>query len=321
MVDLVENVKSHRGDRPRVYCYRVGRELGRGRLDQFLSQAAGLSRTRSQRLIRNGEAWIAREPVIDPAYLVKPGQDIRLRIPPSEPCAIIPQAMALDIVFEDADILVINKPPGLVVHIAPGHETHTLVHALLAHCSDLSGIGGVCRPGIVHRLDKDTSGLMVVAKNDASHHRLSEQFSAHTVKRLYHGLVWGRPIPRNSTVERNIGRHPIHRQKMAVLAAKGKYAKTSYRVLSLVGDTVSYLEFSLATGRTHQIRVHMTSLGHPIVGDTLYHLKRYALPFETRQALHAISLSFCHPRTEKPLHFHASLPQDMQTLIARLSAL
>ncbi|MEW5727162.1 MAG: RluA family pseudouridine synthase, partial [Pseudomonadota bacterium] len=237
--------------------------------------------------------------------------------------------------YEDDDLIVVDKPPGLVVHPAPGSPDRTLVNALLAHCGEsLSGIGGVRRPGIVHRIDKDTSGLMVAAKNDRAHAGLSAQFAAHTLERAYKAVVWGLPIPREGIIEGDIGRSPNDRKKMAIVTSGGKHALTRYRVVRpYAGGAVSLVECRLATGRTHQIRVHMTSIGHPLVGDQTYGRPRAArtrgLPPEARdrlasfprQALHAYLLGFSHPSSGQNMIFESDMPSDINLLLKFLEPL
>ena len=243
--------------------------------------------------------------------------------------------MALDVVYEDADIIVIDKPAGMVVHPAPGNPDRTLVNALIAHCgASLTGVGGVRRPGIVHRLDKDTSGLMVAAKSDAAHRGLVEQFAARSVERVYTALVWGRPEPAQDEISGNIGRSPRNRKKMAVLHRGGRPAATRYRVRkSYAGGAASLVECRLLTGRTHQIRVHLTERGHPIIGDRTYGRpdgrRRTALPEAARhaalamerQALHAETLGFQHPGTGEALRFESDLPPDIKSLKSSLETL
>ena len=232
----------------------------------------------------------------------------------------------MDVVYEDDDLLVLNKPAGIVVHPAAGNYEGTLVNALLAHCKNsLSGIGGVIRPGIVHRLDKDTSGLMVVAKNDKAHNGLSEQFAVHSLERSYLALVWGMPSPSGGVVETQIGRSPVNRKKMAVVASGGKRAETHYQMLETYANgAVSLVRCTLKTGRTHQVRVHMTSLGHPLIGDKVYgKTPKAALRSESlktaaefpRQALHSYKMSFEHPVTGKTMRFEIPLPADMQSVV------
>ena len=224
---------------------------------------------------------------------------------------VLPQDIPLDVVYEDGDVIVVNKPVGMVVHPAPGHPDGTLVNALLFHCGDtLSGINGALRPGIVHRIDRDTSGLLIAAKNDFAHQKLSAQLQDHTLARIYRCIVIGNLREDSGTVDAPIGRHPADRKKMAV-DPKGRSAVTHWKVLGRYPGC-THLECRLETGRTHQIRVHMAYIGHPLLGDTLYNKTPGTFP---RQALHSASLSFVHPITGEPLNFHAPLPEDMQNLL------
>lgn len=303
------------------------------RLDKWLSaRLPELSRTRVKALIEQGLVTSAGATIADASAKVKAGQDFTVAVPPDAPAEPEPQPIALTVVYEDDDLIVIDKPPGMVVHPAPGSPDQTLVNALLAHCGQsLSGIGGVRRPGIVHRIDKDTSGLLVVAKNDRAHHGLSEQFAAHSLERAYKALVWGLPTPPNGDIEGAIGRSPQDRKKMAVVSHGGKHAHTHYRVIRpLAGGVVSLVECRLSTGRTHQIRVHMTSIGHPLVGDQVYgrsrsaKLKtlpesaRSALATFPRQALHAYLLGFIHPVSGERLKFESDVASDFSNLIFEL---
>ena len=295
----------------------VGEEIGRTRLDRFLAGAlADLSRTRVQDLIRSGHVVSNGETINDPSYRVNLGQPFTVTIPAATEAEPQAQDIPLDVVYEDEHLLIIDKPAGMVVHPAPGSPDGTLVNALLAHCGDsLSGIGGVKRPGIVHRIDKDTSGLLVVAKTDQAHHGLSEQFAAHSVNRAYLAVVWGVPSPRRGKIEGNIGRSPHDRKKMAVVRSGGKTAVTRYKVLENYGMVASLIECRLETGRTHQIRVHMTSKGHALIGDPVYgrgmnklvrnaseELKSY-LKSISGQALHADLIGFSHPIHKEYLEF------------------
>ena len=311
----------------------------KGRLDKALAQAlaqsgeeqaAGLSRARVQQLIKTGHVSLSGRPVTDPNKAVEVGAFYDIAIPPPEPALPEAQDIPLDIVHEDDDLLVLNKPPGLVVHPAAGNWDSTLVNALLSHCGDgLSGIGGVARPGIVHRLDKDTSGLMVVAKNDMAHQALTAQFTDRSLSRIYQALVWGLPNPLEGEIEGAIGRHPRSRQKMAVVTSGGKDSLTHYSTMQAFGTLATLVECRLATGRTHQIRVHMAHIGHPVVGDPLYGSRRgrkgsgeqgivAALQAFPRQALHAGEIRFIHPRSKKILKFKAPMPEDMAALLKTL---
>lgn len=306
------------------------------RLDKWLAaRLPDLSRTRVKALIEEGLVMSAGQTIADASHRVKPGQAFTVTVPPDAPAEPEPQAMDLVVVYEDDDLIVVDKPPGLVVHPAPGSPDRTLVNALLAHCGEsLSGIGGVRRPGIVHRIDKDTSGLMVAAKNDRAHAGLSAQFAAHALERAYKAVVWGLPVPREGTIEGAIGRSPHDRKKMAVVTSGGKHALTRYRVVRpYAGGAVSLVECRLATGRTHQIRVHMTSIGHPLVGDQTYGRPRAArtrgLPPEARdrlasfprQALHAYLLGFSHPSSGEHMIFESPMPSDINLLLKFLEPL
>lgn len=306
------------------------------RLDKFLvAKLPALSRSRIQALIEECCVLADGKVCAATSAKIKEGQRIEVRIPEIKPSHIAPQEIALDVIYEDDDILIINKPAGLTVHPAPGHPDMTLVNALLAHCGKtLSGIGGVARPGIVHRIDKDTSGLLVVAKHDAAHIALSAQLADRSLKRTYAALVWGVPSPKSGTIKGNIGRSMVNRQKMAVTPKGGKPAVTHYKVLEIF-DGVSLVECNLETGRTHQIRVHFTHIKHPLIGDPVYgqstvqRLKssiyksfpektRETLLSFNRQALHAKALELIHPKTQKKIRFECNLPDDMQSLITSL---
>ncbi len=310
-----------------TYSLIIDTPLAGQRLDKALSLSfPHLSRTRIQGLIDTGQVDIIPHRKISSSMKLLSNDQIILTIPDAEEATPAAQVIPLDIIYEDKDLLVINKSAGMVVHPAPGHREDTLVNALLAHCGDsLSGIGGVKRPGIVHRLDKDTSGLMVVAKNDLAHHVLSAQFSDRSLSRTYIAFVWGAPQLRQGTIETLIGRHPHNRQKMGVLNQGGREAITHYKVLSTFGNCedlrlkISMIQCKLATGRTHQIRVHMLHLGHPLVGDPTYgRLPKGAKALWPdsvinfpRQALHAKEISFIHPVSRKVMHFATDLPADL----------
>lgn len=302
------------------------------RLDRILTDIIpDLSRSRVKALIEDGYATLDGEVVKDPNHRVRTGDTLLLSPPLPKPDYPIPQEIPLDIQYEDDHLIVLNKPSGLVVHPGAGNADGTLVNALLAHCGEsLSGIGGVKRPGIVHRIDKDTSGLLVIAKTERAHHSLSEQFSSHTIKRRYDALVWGVPSPLSGTVENSIGRSTRNRKKMSVIAVGGKIAITHYKVMRTFGHLVSHVSCELETGRTHQIRVHMTSLGHSLLGDQVYgrDAKRgtppnivEAIKVLGRQALHAAVLGFEHPETHEKLTFEATLPNDFTILVSKLDAI
>ena len=295
------------------------------RLDRILAaRLATLSRSRLKKLIETGQVSSDGATINDPSLRVKAGQRFALALPPPVADRPLPQAMALDIRYEDDQLLVLDKPAGLVVHPAPGNPDRTLVNALLAHCGEsLAGIGGVKRPGIVHRIDKDTSGLMVVAKTDLAQQKLSADFAAHRLTRSYLAVTRGVPSPRAGTIVTRIGRSRVNRKKMAVVTSGGKEAVTHYRVLRALGLRAALVECRLATGRTHQIRVHLTSIGHPLIGDQTYGSGRAAgLPEAARafprQALHANVIGFNHPLSCAYLEFSSPLPPDMAALIAAL---
>lgn len=325
-----------------IHKVEISDELSGQRLDKCVSQLVPeLSRSRVQSLIAAGALTCKGEKLTDASSKVKAGMILTLAIPEAAPSHITAQDIPLDIVFEDEHLLVLNKPPGLTVHPAPGHADGTLVNALLAHCgASLSGIGGVARPGIVHRIDKDTSGLLVVAKHDAAHHHLSEQLSTRTLGRTYQAIAWGAPEKTSGTITGNIGRSPANRQKMAVVKG-GKAATTHYRRIetfhpaSMKTPLASLIECKLETGRTHQIRVHCAHIGTALLGDPLYgqptrtrlnggqyksipaELRTALLAFD-RQALHAAELHLIHPETGKTMSFTAPLPHDMLALLDAL---
>lgn len=296
------------------------------RLDRVLAGAwPDLSRSRLKQLIEAGNVTSGAKALGDPAAKVKTGQTVALEIPPAIPAVPEGQDIPLPIVYEDEHLIVIDKPAGLVVHPAAGNRDGTLVNALIAHCGpSLRGIGGELRPGIVHRIDKDTTGLMVAAKSEKAHTSLGKQFAAHAIERVYRALVWGVPRERAGTVDAAIGRSPLNRQKMAVLRVGGKPARTHYKVIETFGATAALIECRLETGRTHQIRVHMAHIGHPLVGDPVYGRPR-TIPGLTlglsRQALHAAVLGFQHPTTHKTLRFESALPKDFTETYVALKSL
>jgi 23S rRNA pseudouridine1911/1915/1917 synthase len=285
----------------------ISRDQAGQRLDRALALALPVfSRARLQTLIRDGFVNVnGRKP--RPRDAVHTGDVVEVREPEIEKSDAQPEAMPLEVLFEDDDLLVLNKPAGLVMHPGAGHQQHTLVNALLAHCKNLSAIGGKERPGIVHRLDKETSGALVIAKNDATHRDLSKQFAARTMEKIYLALVAGTPRKTAGVIDKAIERHPVDRQRMSIARRQGRSAKTDYRVLRSSGD-VSLVECILHSGRTHQIRVHLHDLGHPVLGDKLYAGKRGGN--FARQMLHAWKLSFRHPRTGEALSFMAPIPPD-----------
>lgn len=304
------------------------------RLDRYLSEIQNnYSRSRIKSFIEQGLCKRNHQLIQNPSTLVKTKDEIELKLPEIKKYALTPQAIPLTILYEDEHLIVINKPAGLVVHPAPGNEDGTLVNALLAHCGDhLSGIGGEKHPGIIHRLDKNTSGVMVVAKSEQALSKLSADFAARTINRLYYALCWGIPSPTHGYIEGAIGRDPYDRKKMTIVNKGGKYAKTNYKVVKIFNPFISLIQCKLETGRTHQIRVHLSKKGHPLIGDSVYlkripaiakHLtldqKNILLNFP-RQALHAAFLGFNHPITNRYYQFKTDLPEDMNNLINKINS-
>jgi 23S rRNA pseudouridine1911/1915/1917 synthase len=299
-------------ENPTPIEFVVSKNDAKARLDQFLAKRLPeYSRSRLQQLIRSGFVRL-NGATSRPRQIVRGGDKVNLIEPPPEKIDVRPEPIPLEILFEDDDLIVINKPAGLTVHPGAGQRDHTLVNALLSHCATLSGIGGKERPGIVHRLDKETSGCLVVAKNDMAHRDLSKQFAARTVEKIYLALVARKVSKPAGVIEEKIGRHPVHRQRMWVTSVRGRTAKTEYRVIRS-SDQASLIECRLHSGRTHQIRVHLHHLGHPVVGDKIY-APRLAKNFP-RQMLHAWKLGFRHPRTRELKSFEAPLPADFATAI------
>ena len=293
------------------------------RLDRFLSVQMDVTRSAVERLLSEGAICVTGGEAVK-NYRLRGGETVSVTLADPAPAEAQPENIPLDIIYEDEDIIVVNKPQGMVVHPAAGNENGTLVNALLYHCGDsLSGVGGVARPGIVHRIDKDTSGLLVVAKNDFAHTALSEQLKTQTVSRVYHAIVLGNLREDEGTVNKPIARHPVDRKRMAVAKkGEGREAVTHWRVLERFG-AFAYVRCQLETGRTHQIRVHMSSLGHPLLGDPVY--GGNGTQFEARhrslfagQCLHAAELRLIHPRTEREMHFEAALPANFDTVLALL---
>jgi 23S rRNA pseudouridine1911/1915/1917 synthase len=311
----------------RTEIFTVEKSLPSGRLDTFLREKfPAASRGAWQRLIEQGHVRVNGR-TVKPTHSPRAGEQIEIHWPEARPAEAQPEEIPLDILFEDKALLVLNKPAGLVVHPAAGHEEHTLVNALLHHCrGSLSGIGGVARPGIVHRLDKETSGCLVVAKNDETHIALSAQFAGRQVEKIYNAIVCGELARESGEIRAAIARHPSHRKRMAVRDDdSGRAAHTSYRVLEKL-ISATFVEAQIHTGRTHQVRVHFQFLGHPVVGDGTYgarqnkkltELTGYEPP---RVMLHARELSFIHPRTQKQLSFEAPLPADFREALKLLRA-
>ena len=287
--------------------FRLAVKEDGARLDVYVAQhCPGLSRSRARRIIEDGLATVNGRPAKS-SHLLRAGDAVSVRVPPPAALDLAPESIPLSVVYEDQDLLVVDKPAGLTVHPAAGQTAHTLVNALLAHCTDLAGVGGVLRPGIVHRLDKDTSGLLIVAKNDRAHVDLSRQLKERTVEKKYLALVHGRVDPPEAVIDAPVGRDPHNRKRMAVVE-QGRAATTAYRVRERLGD-LTLVEVSPSTGRTHQIRVHLAAIGHPVVGDAVY---GKASPLVGRQFLHAHRLGFRHPADGRPLAFESPLPQDLQ---------
>ena len=294
------------------------------RLDLYVSEAQGVTRSNAQNLIDGGFVLVNGKEVAK-NYRLRLGDDVEIESPEPKELEVLPENIPLDIVYEDSDIIVINKPSGMVVHPANGNESGTLVNALLYHCKDsLSGINGVIRPGIVHRIDKDTSGLLVVAKNDDAHVFLSSLLKDHIIKRVYHAILVGHLKENRGTVNAPIARHPVDRKKMAVVKG-GKEAITHYEVIAEY-PSFTYAKMELETGRTHQIRVHMSHIGHPLVGDTVYgggktQFEKANASLISGQALHAKVLSFPHPKTKEIMTFECELPDEFKKLLERLENL
>ena len=287
------------------------------RIDAWLAaRVENLTRSAAARLLEEGKVTRDGGKPLSKNYKLTGGETVEVTLPDPESVDVVPQNIPLDIVYEDADVIVVNKPKGLVVHPAPGHPDGTLVNALLYHCGDsLSGIGGELRPGIVHRIDRDTTGLIIAAKNDFAHQRLAAQLQDHTLSRIYHCIVIGNLREDSGTVDAPIGRHPVDRKKQAVVW-DGRSAVTHWRVLERF-QGFTYVECRLETGRTHQIRVHMAYTGHPILGDTVYGNKK-PVPGLQGQCLHAVGLQFIHPRTEELVELSCPLTEEFEKQLAKL---
>lgn len=302
------------------------------RIDLFLAlREKDLTRSRIQSLIKDRYVQVNGLPV-KTGYKLKTNDRVRIIVPPPIPCEIVPQPVDFSLIYEDPWLIVLDKPPGLVIHPAPGHINGTLVHGLLHHCSNLSGVGGVLRPGIVHRLDKDTSGILVVAKNDNTHAGLSSQFKEGRVNKKYIALIHGVMQGQKGEIDMPISRHPVRRKEMAVTKAKGKRALTLWKKLDVIGNRFTLLEVSLKTGRTHQIRVHLSHLGYPIVGDPVYGFRKTwwdrqcpeALDIArsiNRQMLHSMLLGFIHPGTGEYCEFESPVAPDMENIIKGLKGI
>ena len=295
---------------------RASEESKNQRLDAFLASSLdGLTRSQATRLIESGEVAVDGR-AVSKSYKLAGGEDIAVTLPEPEPVEAVPQDIPLDVVYEDVDVIVVNKPSGMVVHPAPGHPDGTLVNALLYHCAGtLSGIGGALRPGIVHRIDRDTSGLIIAAKNDAAHQYLSAQLADHTLARTYECIVVGALREDRGTVDAPIARHPTDRKRMAVVAG-GREAVTHWEVIARYPG-YTHVRCRLETGRTHQIRVHMAYIGHPILGDTVYGAKK-EVPGLTGQCLHAVGLRFLHPRTHEVVELSCPLPDEFTRMLQKI---
>ena len=289
-------------------------EMEGERIDKCISNyLESLSRSYIQKIIKDGKAYV-NDAVVKANYKVKVDDKVQFEIPDCEEPDIPPQDIPLDILYEDEDILIVNKPKDMVVHPAPGHYEGTLVNAIMFHCKDeLSGINGVLRPGIVHRIDKDTTGSIIICKNDESHRKIAQQLKEHSITRKYRAIVYGRIMEEEGTVNAPIGRHPTDRKKMAINEKNGKPAVTHYKVLERF-DKYTYIECQLETGRTHQIRVHMTSIGHPLLGDEVYGNAKCPFKLEG-QTLHAMTIGFIHPTTGEYVEYEAPLPEYFEHLL------
>ena len=289
-------------------------EMEGERIDKCISNyLESLSRSYIQKIIKDGKAYV-NDAVVKANYKVKVDDKVQFEIPDCEEPDIPPQDIPLDILYEDKDILIVNKPKDMVVHPAPGHYEGTLVNAIMFHCKDeLSGINGVLRPGIVHRIDKDTTGSIIICKNDESHRKIAQQLKEHSITRKYRAIVYGRIMEEEGTVNAPIGRHPTDRKKMAINEKNGKPAVTHYKVLERF-DKYTYIECQLETGRTHQIRVHMTSIGHPLLGDEVYGNAKCPFKLEG-QTLHAMTIGFIHPTMGEYVEYEAPLPEYFEHLL------
>lgn len=303
------------------------------RLDIHITEIyPDITRSQAKRLVEDGHVKVDGKIVSKPSQNLKGGEELVVDVPPPTGIDVIPQNIKLEILYEDKDLVVVNKPSDMVVHPGAGNKEGTLVNALLYHCKDLSGIGGELRPGIVHRLDKGTSGVMVVAKNDLAHANLSDQFKNRTIEKKYYAIVYGKVPKDEGTISIAIGRHPTDRKKMSTKTKHGRASTTHFKVLKRFGTELTFVDIKLATGRTHQIRVHFSHLGHPLIGDEVYggmkaikRLKDKKLieivkPF-SRPALHAYKLAFTHPKTGKRMEFSAPIPKDMNELLESFNEL
>lgn len=302
----------------KIETFEVMEEQEGERLDKFLSIIyPDTSRSFFQKLIKDSSVLV-NEKAEKASYRMNFEDIVTIQFPDAVETTIEAEDIPLDILYEDNDLLIVNKPKGMVVHPSAGHYSGTLVNAIMYHCKDsLSGINGEIRPGIVHRIDMDTTGSLIICKNDNSHVNIAEQIKVHSVNRIYEGIVYGNVKDDEGTIEGAIGRHPIERKKMAINEKNGKPAITHYKVLERFGN-YTYMQFKLETGRTHQIRVHMSSIGHPLLGDTLYSNGKSPFKHLTGQTLHAKTIGFIHPSTNEYMEFHAPLPEYFENLLSQL---
>lgn len=311
-IQRIEQI-SRREDRAVIQEVIVG-ENGGIRIDRYLSDICPeLSRSYIQKLLKCDRVSVNKK-IVKSNYKVSEGERISFDVPDAVEPEILPEEMKLEILYEDSDLIMVNKPKGMVVHPAVGHLSGTLVNGLLAHCRDLSGINGILRPGIVHRIDMDTTGVLVACKNDFAHNHIAEQLKEHTITRVYYAIVHGVIAEDEGTIDASIGRHPVDRKKMSINEKNGKHAVTHYHVLCRF-ERFTFLECRLETGRTHQIRVHMASIGHPLLGDMVYRTGKCPIPGLQGQTLHAGILGILHPRTEEYLEVRAPLPKYFSDLL------
>ena len=301
-----------------IFKFLINEEWEGLRIDKYLSSNLDfLSRSYIQKMIQEQNVSVNGK-IVKANYNLKEDDEIEFQLPPNVEPDIVAEDIPLDVLYEDDDLLIVNKPKGMVVHPSAGHYSGTLVNAIMYHCKDsLSGINGEIRPGIVHRIDMDTTGSLIICKNDTSHINIAEQIKVHSVNRIYEGIVYGNVKEDEGTIEGSIGRHPVERKKMAINEKNGKPAITHYKVLERFGN-YTYMQFKLETGRTHQIRVHMSSIGHPLLGDSLYSNAKSAFKNLCGQTLHAKTIGFIHPNTNEYMEYSAPLPEYFEKLLIQL---